>query len=131
MVRLYRMALQRQRNDAVTLLGKRLLLAALMALVCFAGLGVWSTYQKERESAALRHEAEAQADDLVAREEQLKLDIADLESARGKEAALRREYALAGEGEQLIVIVNEKVQPVPAASSSAFVEWLHSTFPWW
>ncbi|MCR4325532.1 MAG: hypothetical protein NUV59_01880 [Patescibacteria group bacterium] len=125
------MSTARQRGDPVRLLGRRLLLGFLIALTVAAGFGVWNTYKKEREAAELMREAQIQADDLAQREAQLTRDIADLESERGKEAALRQQYALAAKGEGLIVIVDRPAQPQQTASSSAFVEWLHQTFPWW
>lgn len=121
----------RQRGDPVRLLGRRLLLAALLGLAIFGLFGVWNTYQKERESAMLDKEAQAQASDLVEREGKLTNDITELQTDRGKEEALREQYALAAKGEHVIVIVDQPAQAAPTASSSAFVEWLHKTFPWW
>ncbi len=125
------MAALRQRSDPVRLLGRRLLLVALFILTVLGVLGVWNTYQKERESAALARESQAQALDISQREAKLKRDIADLQTNRGKEEALRQQYALAAQGEHVIVIVDSPAQAPKTASSSAFVEWLHKTFPWW
>ena len=125
------MVLKRQRGDPVKLLGRRFLLSGLIAITVMSAFGVWNTYRKEREALALKAEAQARAADLSEREGQLKSDISGLQTDRGKETALREQYALAAAGEHLIVIVDEPAQPPPAASSSAFVEWLHKTFPWW
>jgi cell division protein FtsB len=121
----------RQRNEPVRLLGRRLLLVGLLILSVLGSLGVWNTYQKERESAALDREAQAQAQDLSQREAKFETDIAELQTNRGKEEALREQYALAAKGEHVIVIVDQPEQAPTTASSSAFVEWLHKTFPWW
>jgi len=121
----------KQRGDPVRLLGRRALLLGLFALAILGIFGVWGTYQKDREAAALNAEAQAQAADLAQREQELKNNIANLETNRGKEAALRQQYALAAEGEGVIVIVDQATQTQPTASSSAFAEWLHKTFPWW
>ncbi len=96
----------RPRNDPVRLLGRRLLIAALFALVIVAGVGVWNAYRKERDSALMRDEAQARLRDLSGRQDELTSDIAKLETARGKEEVLRDQYALAAKGEKLIVIVN-------------------------
>ncbi|MBI4087998.1 hypothetical protein HY418_01275 [Candidatus Kaiserbacteria bacterium] len=125
------MAPRGQRGDPVRLLGRRLLLMVLFAIAVAGIFGVWNTYQKEREAALLNHEAQAQASDLSEREAQLEKDITNLQTDRGKEAVLRQQYALAARGERVIVIVDQLAQPAPTASSSAFVEWLHKTFPWW
>jgi|SRR3989344_622416 len=121
----------KQREDPVRLLGKRFLLAALCVLAVVGAFAVWNTYQKERESAILDGEAQAMALDITDREAKLKSDIAKLQTDRGKETALRQQYALAAEGERVIVIVNQSAQTAPTASSSAFIEWLHKTLPWW
>jgi cell division protein FtsB len=119
------------REDPVRLLGRRILLVALVGVAIVAALGVWNTYEKDREAAVLDSEAQAQAKDLVQRETELKADIANLQTNRGKEAALRQQYALAGQGEGVVIIVNQSAQSAPTASTSAFVEWLHKAFPWW
>jgi cell division protein FtsB len=125
------MAVLRQRNEPVRLLGRRLLLLALGVLIVVALFGVWNVYQKDRESEALKKQAQVQLSDLAGREAQLNADIATLQTDRGKEAALRQEYALAAKGEGLIVIVDPASGTPIEATSSAFVQWLHKTFPWW
>ena len=120
----------RPRNDPVRLLGRRLLIVVLATLVVAALFGVWGAFKKERESGALRATAERQLSDLSQRQSQLDSNIAKLETARGKEEVLRNQFALAGKGEGVIVIVNATSSEVHA-TSSAFAEWLHKTFPWW
>ncbi len=130
MVRLYRMAVLRPRNNPVRLFGRRLVLLGLLSLIIIAGAGVWSTYKKERESYALRQEAEIQLNDLRERQTQLDSNIASLETDRGKEQVLREQYALAARGEGLIVIVD--TPPVaPTHATSTLVDWFKKTFTWW
>ena len=120
----------RSRNDPVRLFGRRLILLGLFALIVLSAMGVWSAYKKERESRALRQEAEMQLGDLSQRQEQLDADIASLETDRGKEQVLREQYALAARGEGLIVIVD--TPPVaPTRATSPLVDWLKKTFTWW
>ena len=119
----------RQRNDPVRLFGKRLIVLGLLALVVLAIGGVWNAYQKERESAALRTRAEVQLDDLTKRHAQLSSDIANLQTDRGREEVLREQYALAAQGEGLIVIVEPQQEPVHATST--FMDKLRKAFRWW
>ena len=122
----------RQRNDPVRLFWKRLAILALFGLVVAAAFGVWNSYQKERESAELRDQAQAQLSDLTSRQTQLNSDISKLQTERGTEEILREQYALAAKGENEIVIVDaSSAQPVAEATSSAFVQWIHRAFPWW
>jgi cell division protein FtsB len=125
------MATIRQKRDPVRLFWRRLLILGLFILVVAAGSGVWSAYQKERESAGLRAQAESQLSDLTKQQSQLDADITTLQTARGKEAVLRQQYALAAQGEGMIVIVDPATATAPSATSSAFATWLHNTFPWW
>ena len=120
----------RSRNDPVRLFGRRLILLGLFALIVLSAMGVWSAYQKEKESRLLRKEAEMQLGDLSKRQAQLDADIASLETDRGKEQVLREQYALAARGEGLIVIVD--TPPVaPTRATSSLVDWLKKTFTWW
>jgi len=124
------MAVLRPRNDPVRLFGRRLVLLGLFALIVLSAMGVWSAYQKEKESRLLRKEAEMQLTDLSQRQAQLDADIASLETDRGKEQVLREQYALAARGEGLIVIVD--TPPVaPTRATSSLVDWLKKTFTWW
>jgi cell division protein FtsB len=106
------------------------MLVGLAVLVVAAASGVWSAYHKQKESAALRAQAEAQLADLSQRQTQLNSDIGKLETNRGQEEVLRDQYALAAKGEGLIVIVNPTTT-AEQATSSAFAQWIHNTFPWW
>lgn len=130
MVRLYRMSVLRPRNDPVRLFGRRLVLLALFGLIIVASAGAWSAYRKEQESYGLRQEAEMQLADLSKRQTQLDIDIAHLETDRGKEQVLREQYALAARGEGLIVIV-ETPPVAPTHATSTLVDWFKKTFTWW
>ncbi len=115
------MATIRPRNDP-----------ALFILFVSAVFGVWGVYQKDRESMVLRAQAQAQLSDLSERQSQLNADISTLQTERGMEAALRQQYALAAQGEDMIIIVDAtSATPVEEATSSAFVQWMRKTFPWW
>ena len=120
----------RYRNDPVRLFGRRLVLVSLLIGVGIAFWGAWGAYAKERESRALREQAEAQLHDLQERETRLDTDIANLRTDRGMEGVLREQYALAAAGEQLIVIVDPK-KTEPIRTTSSVMEWVHKILPWW
>lgn len=119
----------RPHQDPLRLLGRRLVMAFLAVLVLAAASGLWSAYQKERESAALRHEAEVQLADMTERSAQLKTKLSRLETDRGKEEALRERYEMGKAGENLVVIVDE---PAPAASTStpSVFQRIRDVLPW-
>ncbi|HUO56321.1 MAG TPA: hypothetical protein VMU27_02720, partial [Candidatus Paceibacterota bacterium] len=105
------MTIWRQKKNPARLFLRRLMLIGVFALVVAGAFGVWDTYQKERASATLKQEALAQLKDLSNEQSQLTASIGELETERGKEAALREQYSMADPGEHEVVIVE------PASSS--------------
>lgn len=103
----------KQRNDAGALFLRRVGLVTLFLLVCAGVWSVWGAWRKERESADLRVRSEVAAADLAQQESHLQDKIASLQSDRGKEAALRDQYAVGKQGEHLIVIVDQTPPPPP------------------
>ena len=119
-----------QRRDPLRLIGKRLLLICLLALVIVAVSSVWKVYRKAQESSVLRKEAEVQLSDLYKRRTQLETDITKLKTSRGMEEALREQYGLAKSGEHVIVIVDSPT-PAPVPETSPVMEWFQKTLSWW
>jgi cell division protein FtsB len=91
---------------------------------------VWNIAGKARESAALKKQTQAQLADLAKRQGQLDSDIENLKTDRGKEEALREQYALAAKGEHMIVIVDPEVASAAVATSSS-MDWFRGLFSWW
>ena len=118
-----------QRQNAVRLFLRRLGMLALLGLIAVSVSGVWGVYKKERESAELRAQVERERGDLIARQALLESDLDRLKTDRGIEEALREQYALAENGEQLIVIVDPQSPPAVEATSTVR-EWLRKFF-WW
>ncbi len=119
-----------QRRNPLRLIGKRLMLILLSALVIVAISGVWKVYRKAEESLTLRKEAETQLSDLEKRRTQLEADISKLNTSRGMEEALREQYGLAKSGEHVIVIVDSPT-PAPAVATSSVMKWFQKTLSWW
>lgn len=119
-----------QRQIAVKLFFKRLGLLVLFGLFAIAASGVWGVYQKASESGKLRKEAELEKADLVERQARLGEDISQLNTDRGLEEALREQFALAAQGEKLIVIV-EPPSATATKATTTVGEWFKNTFWWW
>ncbi len=120
---------QKDRKKPARLFLKRIALAGMAIIVVVAASGVWSVYQKDRESSAMRVAAERGLADLEKRQAALSAQLQTLGTDRGKEAILRQQYGLAAAGEGEIVIVDPSPdKPILATSSP---DWLHRTFPWW
>lgn len=119
-----------KRGDPIRLLGKRVLMLALVTLLAFVLIELWDVYQKERESRVLRLQAEAQLEEMRVQERHLSAEIEDLRTVRGKEAALREQYEVGRDGEGLIVIVEPKV-PEPMQASTTWEKWVTRYLPFW
>ena len=123
------MAALRQRSDPTRLLWRRLGLVVLIALVCFVAWSVWGAWQKDQESAALDQESQAALAELTTQQTTLEQNISDLQSPEGKEAALRQEYSVGAQGENMIIIVDASSTPPPPPPS--FLDKLKGAFSWW
>lgn len=104
---------------------------ALLVLVIMAASGVWSVYNKDRESRILRSQSELELSHLQAQQARLSSDIARLETPRGQEETLRAQYAVGKQGEGMIVIVEpEREAPVEATTTPGVMHWFESLFNW-
>src|SRR4051812_1928105 len=92
-------------NDPLRLMWRRLLIALLSIVVISVMWGVWDIYRKNSEAGRLRSEAEARLKDVQTQEAKLQSDYKKLSTSRGMEEALREQYAVAAEGESMVVIV--------------------------
>lgn len=120
-----------QKADPVRLFWRRILLLVFLILVLLGISGVWRIFKRERESAVLNQESAAHLADLTMREARLRADIADLDTDRGKEAALRQQYQMGKSGEGMIIIVNPPTPVATPATSTPIARWFKSMFIWW
>ena len=123
------MAFFRERNDPIRILGRRILLILLAMLVVSALWALWDIFRKNMEATQLRAEAEGRLADLESQQAKLEADIEELETNRGMEAALRQQYAVAGAGEGLIIIVESDKTSTRQASSTP-LGWIAKLFHW-
>jgi len=80
-----------------------ILLAFLVALLSH---GAWGVYQKSKEAMAKQEKAEKELAGLLAREQELKGDIARLSSEEGVEEEIRERFMVAKEGEKVMIITD-------------------------
>ena len=124
------MAMFGRRDTIVRLFFRRLGMIALLIVVLIGFSTVWDVFHKERESRVLKDEAERQVADLRLQREHLTVEIANLETDRGKEEALREQFQMGRAGEQLIVIV-EPPKPEPVATTTTWKTWVGKFLPFW
>ncbi len=93
----------------------------LMLLVLTVGWSAYVRYDIAMEMSGRREQAEEKAVDLQAKWEDLDKEVKYLSSDRGIEAERRRQFDMALEGEQVVVIVEkdkDEIEIMPLSSST-------------
>jgi cell division protein FtsB len=124
------MAISDRRHRIAKLLWRRLRIVIALLLVVLAVSGVWNIYKKERESRSLRSDSQRQLDALTEQQKALQGNIEKLQTARGKEEALRDQYAVGRPGEKLVIIV-EPERPATTTEQEGFLQIVHKFLPFW
>ena len=81
-------------------------------------MSVYERYQKERETAIKRAERSAELANLKAQVAALDAEVAYIQSARGIEEEIRDRFDATKEGEQAVIIMDDK-QPTTSAAFTA------------
>jgi len=92
--------------------------------------GVWKVYMQERESRTLRNEAVGALSDLEAREKRVREQIDTLNTSRGLETALREQFSLAKEGENLIIVVGRPSSEILSEKTKGLLGWFGNLVGW-
>lgn len=94
-----------------SILYSKVTIGILFILVGFLLMSVYERYSVEREMTAKREAKERELHDLEYRAAVLESKVEDLRDARGVEEELRNRFDVAKEGEEVIVIVDDKKAP--------------------
>jgi cell division protein FtsB len=81
---------------------------ALAILCVFLAQAAWGVYGKEKLSALERNQATAELATLKARKATLEAETSRLKTVEGVESEIRDKYRMVKEGEELVVIVENK-----------------------
>ncbi len=92
----------------------------LLVLATLMLVSTYNRYQIARDMAERRLEVESEMTRLLERKAELEADVEYLSNERGIEAEMRRQFDVAREGEQVVIIVEDEstVQPLEAATST-------------
>lgn len=103
------------------------LLGAVILVFTWSVLGFWN---KMRETGKNKQVVENKVIELKVQKEKLLADISSLQTEEGKEKFFRETYGLAKEGENVIVVVEDKPSPLPpkASFSDGFFSFLKNIF---
>ena len=99
----------------------------LLFVVIFVGFGVFSIIGKSMAASRERKIAEAQAQSLVSKQQDLTMKLAELKTAEGQEAALREQFPVVSPGERVVVINDE----APVVSSATDTKNSQTTGGFW
>lgn len=128
MVQFYHMSGFRQNHRLLHLWMFRLLTGGMAVVAIVLAQGVWGVYQKERETRHNRSQIETQLAALKSRDAELREEIAYLQTDRGVEAELRRQFEVGREGEKLLLIVDRPIAEEPATAAEE--GWWERLWPW-
>lgn len=84
----------------------------VLVLAVLVSRGAWNVYEKERITRAKLAEAEHELAELQVREAELEENLKMLDTPEGIEEEIRTTYGFAKEGEEVLVILEEEVQPL-------------------
>jgi len=97
-------------------------------------LQVYEQYQTTVQTGERRDTAEAEHEKLEQQQTALAEQVADLQDEYGIEAEIRRNFDVAREGEEVVIILEDSLTAVPSrdrAATSTFVTPATSSRPWY
>ncbi len=98
----------------------------LLILIILLGESVWTRFSIEREMAARTAQTQAELEALQQRKEELRKRVEYLQGERGIEEEIRKNFDVAKEGEQVIILTGEK-----SSTSTDMQEMPKMQVPWY
>ena len=115
-----------QKRKLRTIIGSRITQGILLFL---AFMVMWSAYDRyliARDMADKRAAVESEIADLEARQATMEEEVKYLSNERGIEAEMRRQFDIAKDGEQVVIILDDEVEESeqePATSTTQTRAW--------
>lgn len=104
----------------------RPVIALLVIVIVFLSLSVYERFGVERDMATRKASAEVELERLKERKTQLETRVEYLEGDRGIEEEIRKNFDVAKDGEQVIILVGEEDTPLEVPSEETVV-----VYPWY
>lgn len=115
-----------KQNKYKNIIYSKVTILVLLVLVVFLGRSVWERFQIERDMAARATQAQAELDELSARKDDLEARVEYLEGERGIEEEVRKNFDVAKDGEQVIILMGnveeEKESAVVPENAAAWYQ---------
>ena len=116
-----------QKRRIRTIFTSRITWVVLLVIASFIIVSAYDRYLIARDMADRRLEVETEIRALELRKDNLEAEVQYLSNERGIEAQMRRQFDIAREGEQVVIILDDTF----AASSSEQVETVVVPRPWY
>jgi cell division protein FtsB len=109
-----------QKRKLRAVLESRITWIILLILTALMSVSAYDRYRIARDMAERRDVVERELDALYERKAELETDVQYLNGERGIEAEMRRQFDVAKEGEQIVIIVedDEKAEPIEMATTT-------------
>lgn len=121
----------RQKRKIRTILESRIVWAILLILAGFMALSTYGHYQIAEEATEKRIEAEQEKMSLEKRKEDLTEEVKYLSDERGIEAEMRRQFDVAKEGEQIVIIVEDEEKATVSTETATATSDKTEVKPWY
>lgn len=105
-------------------------LIILGAVLFFVFQGVWSVGQKAYDTKGASQQAQAALLDVQEREAQLEESIESLSEPFGVEAQIREKYGFIKEGEEMVIVTDDRTPPVQSTSTEEEASWWKRILDW-
>jgi cell division protein FtsB len=100
-----------QKRKMRTVFGSRVTQGILVVLTSLVFLSSYNRYLIARDMAERREVAESEIKDLEERRRTLEAEVKYLSNDRGIEAEMRRQFDIARDGEQVVIILDDEEKP--------------------
>jgi len=108
-----------QKRRMRTVFASRVTQGVLLLLAFFILISAYNRYQIAQEMADRREAVESEIAALESRRETMEAEVKYLSNERGIEAEMRRQFDIARDGEQVVIILeDETVETAPAATTT-------------
>lgn len=112
------------------LIFSKLTLIVILILCVFMATSVFSRYRVERDMAERRYAAEEEYHGLEARRDSMLEQVEYLQGDSGRESEIRKHFDVAKNGEQVVVIVDDKTEE-PIIFTEGIDPDVAGGHPWW
>lgn len=89
----------------------------LFFIIIFISLGLFSIVNKSIDANIARKHAELEAEALIEKQKVLSDKLSSLQTREGQERALKEQYSVVKEGEQVVVISDDSIEDLPVSNN--------------